>query len=223
MDISNDDVQRALLSLIAFVLSVTVHEFGHAWMATRLGDQLPRSQGRLTLSPLAHIDPIGTIVLPLFMAFSPGGMGFAWGKPVQINPKALGQGRLSQRAAHALVALAGPTMNFLFAVLVSVVLIVVCQFARLPESLIRSVIRLGVLLNITLLVFNLLPIPPLDGASLLALVWPARYYTAFLTFQRWGFLLLLLLVLTPALAVLMTPAELLASAWVRLLVGFLPA
>jgi Zn-dependent protease len=223
MDISNDDVQRALLSLIAFVLSVTVHEFGHAWMATKLGDDLPRSQGRLTLSPLAHIDPIGTIVLPLFMALSPGGMGFAWGKPVQINPKALGRGRLSQRAANALVALAGPAMNFLFAVLVSIVLIVVCQFARLPESLVRAVIRLGVLLNITLLVFNLLPIPPLDGAALLALVWPARYYTAFLAFQRWGFLILLLLVLTPALTVLMTPAELLAGAWVKLLVGFLPA
>jgi len=222
MDISNDDVQRAVLSLIAFVLSVTVHEFGHAWMATRLGDELPRSQGRLTLSPLAHIDLLGTIIAPLIMAFS-GGVGFAWGKPVQTNPRAYGQGRLSRRAGHALVSLAGPAMNFLFAFVVSVALIVVCQFVQVPRSLMESVVRLGILLNISLLVFNLLPIPPLDGASLLALVWPARYYSAFLGFQRWGFLFLLLLVLTPALSFLMKPAELLASAWLRVLAGFLPA
>jgi len=222
MDITNDDVQRAILSLIAFVLSVTVHEFGHALMATRLGDELPRSQGRLTLSPLAHIDWLGTVLAPLIMAFS-GGPGFAWGKPVQTNPRAYGHGRLSPRAGHALVSLAGPAMNFLFALLVSIALVVAAHFVALPASLLQAVVRLGILLNISLLVFNLLPIPPLDGASLLALIWPSRFYSAFLGLQRWGFLILMVLILTPARAILTKPADLLAGAWLKVLVAFLPA
>src|SRR6185369_16645518 len=117
MDISPDQVRKAIISLIAFVLSVAVHEFGHAWMANRLGDRIPASQGRLTLSPLAHIDLVGTILMPLIGALMPGGFPLiAWGKPVQTNPASY-TSRLSRRTGHLLVSLAGPMMNLLLAVI----------------------------------------------------------------------------------------------------------
>src|SRR5215471_16241404 len=109
MDISPDQVRAAILYLIAFLVSVSVHEFGHAFMADRLGDKLPRSQGRVTLSPLAHYDLIGTIVLPLLAAFNPGWPMLAWGRPVQTNPQAYTT-RLPRRVGHMLVAAMGPLM-----------------------------------------------------------------------------------------------------------------
>src|SRR3954464_15832014 len=107
MDISADQVRDALLWLIAFLVSVSVHEFGHAFMADRLGDRLPRSQGRVTLSPLAHYDLIGTLVLPRLAAVSPGLPMLAWGRPVQTNPQSYTK-RLPWRVGHMLVAIMGP-------------------------------------------------------------------------------------------------------------------
>jgi Zn-dependent protease len=116
MHFSQEQIRNAVLYLIAFIVSVSVHEFGHAWMATRLGDTLPRAQGRVTLSPLAHIDLIGTILLPLFAALSPMGIPMlAWGKPVQTNPGSYSTRRFSRRTGHMLVALAGPFMNLVLA------------------------------------------------------------------------------------------------------------
>src|SRR5262245_47322474 len=115
MDISADQLRLALLSLIAFVVAVSVHEFGHGLVADRLGDRVPRLQGRLTLSPMAHIDPIGTILLPLLGALLPGQVPMlAWGKPVQTNPNNYTR-RFSRRTGHMFVALAGPTMNLVLA------------------------------------------------------------------------------------------------------------
>ncbi len=170
MDISADQVRTAVISLIAFILSVAVHEFGHAWMANRLGDPLPAQQGRLTLSPLAHIDPIGTILLPLFAVFAPGGFPLlAWGKPVQTNPKAY-RG-ISPRVGHMLVSLMGPLMNLLLAVVISILLVVLARVVKLPPALAEAAIRYFLVLNIMLMFFNLLPLPPLDGA--LGAGWPA--------------------------------------------------
>ena len=115
MDISADHVRVALFSVIAFVVSVSVHEFGHAFVADRLGDRIPRLQGRLTLSPLAHIDPIGTIAVPLFAALSTGLPLIAWGKPAQTNPANYTK-RFSMTTGHMLVAAAGPFMNLVLAV-----------------------------------------------------------------------------------------------------------
>src|SRR5690349_7735127 len=122
MDISADQVRTAVVSLIAFILSIAVHEFGHAWMANRLGDRLPAEQGRLTLSPLAHIDPIGTILMPLIGALAPGGFPLlAWGKPVQTNPRAY-RG-ISPRNGNMLVSLMGPFMNLVLALAISILLV----------------------------------------------------------------------------------------------------
>ena len=122
MDISADQVRVALFAVIAFVVSVSVHEFGHAFVADRLGDRIPRLQGRLTLSPLAHIDPIGTLAMPLFGVLS-GLPLIAWGKPVQTNPANYTK-RFSMTTGHMLVAAAGPFMNLVLAVIVSVVIVV---------------------------------------------------------------------------------------------------
>src|SRR5690349_6181680 len=112
MDISPAQFRVALISLAAFVVSIAVHEFGHAFTADRLGDVTPRNQGRLTLSPIPHIDLIGTLLLPLIAMFSPGAPLIAWGKPVTTNPRNYTK-RLSQPFAHMLVAVSGPFMNLL--------------------------------------------------------------------------------------------------------------
>jgi Zn-dependent protease len=221
MDVSNEQVRQALLSLVAFVLSVTVHEFGHAFVADRLGDGLPRSQGRVTLSPLRHIDPIGTIVIPLMAVFLSGIPFIAWGKPVQTNPSAMTP-RLSRNVASLLVSLAGPFMNLVLAVVVSVLLIVAAKTGHLGLATARAIIQFVVVLNISLMFFNLLPIPPLDGASILNVILPAQFRGVLLVMQRWGMLVLMLLFLTGIGAVLMQPAQILAAAWGRFLMGFVP-
>ena len=196
LNIGMDQLQRAILYLIAFILSVAVHEFGHAWAANRLGDPTPRLQGRLTLSPLHHIDPLGTIVMPLIMAFTAAPL-FAWGRPVQYNPAALSR-RFSMRTGQMFVAVAGPTMNLLMALLISVVIVAAGRLDA-PPHLLNALFRYIVQLNISLMIFNLLPIPPLDGGSVLAWALPRsmQHVVDFLT--RYGTMILILLVLSPAL------------------------
>ena len=222
MDISADQVRTAIVSLIAFILSVAVHEFGHAWMATKLGDRLPAQQGRLTLSPMAHIDPIGTLLMPLVAVFAPGNFPMlAWGKPVQTNPNAYT--RLSPRTGHMLVALAGPAMNLVLATAISIVLILVGRTGILPPSIAAAAITYFLQLNIILMFFNLLPLPPLDGGSVLAGLLPEnlRYISDFL--QRYGILIFFALFLSGAMRAVMRPAYVVAVLWcdavMRLMAG----
>ncbi|HEY4186741.1 MAG TPA: site-2 protease family protein [Polyangia bacterium] len=214
-------MRRALLSLAAFVLSVTVHEFGHAFVADRLGDRLPRAQGRVTLSPLRHIDLLGTIVIPLLAVFMSGVPFIAWGKPVQTNPSAMTT-RLSRSTASLLVSLAGPFMNLVLAIVVSVVFIAAAKTGHLGLVTATAIIRFVVVLNISLMFFNLLPIPPLDGASILRVILPVRFHGALNAMSRWGLVILMLLFATGVGSFLMEPAQLLAGAWGRFLIGFIP-
>jgi Zn-dependent protease len=220
MDISTDQVRTAVVSLIAFILSIAVHEFGHAWMANKLGDRLPAQQGRLTLSPIAHIDPIGTIVMPLLAAF----MGFpllAWGKPVQTNPNAYT--RLSPRTGHMVVALMGPAMNLLLAIAISILLVVVAHVVSVPRGIAEGVIRYFLQLNIILMFFNLIPLPPLDGGSVLAGILPSSLQVIPEFLQRYGMIVFFLLLLTKMFQVIMRPAYQIADAWavavLRLMAG----
>jgi Zn-dependent protease len=212
MDISADQVRTAIVSLIAFILSIAVHEFGHAWMANKLGDRLPAQQGRLTLSPISHIDPIGTLLMPLLAVFVPGGFPLlAWGKPVQTNPNSYT--RLSPRTGHMLVALMGPVMNLLLALAISVVLVLVGRTGVLPPVVAQAGIDFFLRLNIMLMFFNLLPVPPLDGGSVLAGLLPQRlqFIPAFL--QRYGTLVFFALLLSGLLRIVMRPAAQVAAAW----------
>jgi Zn-dependent protease len=213
MDISPDQVKRALLALIAFVVSVSVHEFGHAWVADRLGDRLPRTQGRLTLSPLAHIDLIGTIVMPLVGALLPGGYPLiAWGKPVQTSPRNYTT-RLSRRVGHMLVSLAGPAMNLLLAIVASIVFVVLGKSGALSPVLASVILRYFLALNLILMCFNLIPLPPLDGGAVLAGILPESLQFIPRTLERYGMILFFVLFLSGVLGILMRPAYALVGFW----------
>jgi Zn-dependent protease len=191
-----DQLRSAILYLIAFILCIAAHEFGHAWVANRLGDPTPRLQGRLTLAPQHHIDPIGTILMPLLMAFTAAPL-LAWGRPVQINPVAFSR-RFSMSTGRMLVAIAGPGMNFIMALVVSVVIVVAGRLGA-PDSLLGAIFHYLVQLNISLMIFNLIPIPPLDGGSVLAWVLPRSMHGLVDFLARYGGIILMLLVLSPSL------------------------
>lgn len=160
-----------LLTLPAVVIAITFHEYAHAWMADRLGDTTPRSQGRLTLNPLAHLDPVGSILL----IFAHVG----WGKPVQINPNNFTSNK-SKGACEALVSFAGPAMNFIIAIILTLVSMLLTSLA--PTSFLYSyagnvigiLIYVTITVNIGLGVFNLIPLPPLDGEKIFRNFLPYR-------------------------------------------------
>jgi len=220
VDISADHVRVALFSLMAFIVSVSVHEFGHAFVADRLGDRIPRLQGRLTLSPRAHIDLIGTIAVPLFGALS-GYPLIAWGKPVQTNPANYTK-RLSMTTGHMLVAAAGPFMNLVLAVFMSAVIVILAKAGLLSPVLMQTLIGYLVLLNIMLMFFNLIPLGPLDGAAVLAGLLPKSMDRLVELNRKYGMLVLLLLFFAPQLGVpglnfVLRPAYYVAGLWIDLL------
>jgi Zn-dependent protease len=221
VDVSADQVRIALFAVIAFVVSVSIHEFGHAFVADRLGDRIPRLQGRLTLSPLAHVDPIGTLAMPLFAALS-GLPLIAWGKPVQTNPANYTK-RFSMKTGHMLVSAAGPFMNLVLAVIVSVVIVVLAKAGVLPPVVRDGMIQYLLVLNIVLLFFNLIPLGPLDGAAVLDGLLPRSMSRIGELNRKYGMLVLLVLFFTPALRVIMTPVYRLAGAWIGLLDRLVPA
>ena len=206
------DTQRiasALLYVLALVISVTVHEFGHAFTADRLGDRLPRSQGRVTLSPLAHADLFGTLLIPLFGAISGYGV-LGWGKPVMTSLSARTLPRwISLRTADLVVSLAGPFMNVMLALLLSFVYVGLLHTGK--DEIAFRVANI-IAMNIGLCIFNLLPCPPLDGRSILFwLLGEDHPVSQFL--QKFGVLLFFLLVMSPAIRIVMIPAQYITHFW----------
>jgi Zn-dependent protease len=172
----------AILNVSLLWLLTTPHEFAHAWAATRLGDDTPRNEGRVTLNPLAHVDWLGTVLLPALTSLM--GAGFlGWGRPVNTNPYKLRWGLNGM----ALVALAGPASNVVFAVILAATAVAT---ARSLPSLAQFAAR-GVSLSLYLAIFNMLPVPPLDGSKLLlAMRIPRVIYQEL---ARAGFLLLIVM------------------------------
>ena len=169
------------LASLAFVVFCTlpVHEFAHAWTAVKLGDETPRLSGRLTLRPMAHIDILGAAMILL--------VGFGYAKPVQVNMRNLKNGRKS----FALVALAGPLSNlimalvFMFFYTVIYVLAVNQIFSVEVYKVFGSFFSFAATINISLAVFNLLPIPPLDGSRIANLILPSKYYFTIMRYERY--------------------------------------
>ena len=186
-----------LMYLVAIVLGITVHEFAHAFAADRLGDNTPRAQGRVTLSPLSHLDPIGSLFL---IVSGIAGVGIGWGRPVQTDIDAY---RINKRVGHAIVVLAGPLSNLVLATLFALVL----RSGLIPSgdayfALTDEIVQT----NIRLFFFNLIPLYPLDGSHLLAAAMPPAQAQGYYKFMRqWGFLLFLALAMSPLLGLLIWP------------------
>ena len=171
------DPLALLLFLPALIIAITIHEFAHAFLADRLGDPTPQLQGRLSLNPLKHLDPVGTLMLLFFR--------FGWGKPVEFDPYNL---RHPRRDA-ALISLAGPAVNLVLATLLALIL----KFS--PSSLFSVFLIPIILININLAIFNLLPVPPLDGAKILYGFLPRDWADEYNDFMgRYGTVLLILLI-----------------------------
>jgi Zn-dependent protease len=179
MNFANLDFAAAILNVSLLWILTVPHEFAHAWVATMLGDDTPRREGRLTLYPLAHIDWIGTTLLPALTSLFSGGF-IGWGKPVNTNPSRLRWGP----KGLALVALAGPASNVVLAVILAVAAVMAAGFVpAFSEYAAR-----GVRLSLYLAIFNLLPVPPLDGSKLLL---AAKVpYVVYAELARFGLILL---------------------------------
>ncbi len=180
----NQMLDAILAYVVLLVLCLPIHEFGHAWVATYLGDTVAEREGRVTLNPLAHLDPFGAIALAAF--------GFGWAKPVPFNPGNLRRAP-SISAGIILVSIAGITMNLLMAVLFALPL----RFNLIQNATLYNVCYFVVQINLLLAVFNLIPIPPLDGSKILAELLPYRYRYIFDWLDRYGMMVLLILLILP--------------------------
>ena len=185
-----DEPQLFAAFVIAVIIAIAFHEFSHAAVASLQGDQTARSQGRLTLNPLSHLDPLGTIAIIV--------AGFGWGRPVPVSPSRLRYRRLG----HVLVALAGPAANFVLAIASVVALRIAFQPADVTfdVNFTLRLLDMLVVVNVLLGVFNLLPIPPLDGSTLLTIWLPPSRQNIVRFLDQYGiFLLFGLLILAPNL------------------------
>ncbi len=187
-----------VISLVILLFSAILHEIAHGVVADRLGDPTARLMGRLTLNPVKHIDPLMSILLPLLLLFSGSHVIFGGAKPVPVDPFNLKEGKKDM----ALVSLAGPLTNILLAI-VATLLLKGLAFVHLPSTLFtiasiaQGILRSIVEINLYLAIFNLLPIPPLDGSKVFALLLPDREAASYLSLGTVGIFILFLLLSMP--------------------------
>jgi Zn-dependent protease len=202
--------------LPVLLFSIVVHEYAHGYVANLWGDPTAAVAGRLTLNPIPHIDPVGSILIPILLLIGPGGFIFGWAKPVPVNP----DNYRDRRWGDVTVSLAGPASNVLLAVLFTVVWIVSRRVTGGDPAL-DAVFGTAVLLNLILATFNLLPIPPLDGSHVLYNFLPQPLAYNYMSLARYGLLILLILFWLPPfrqlLGYVMLPAQI-AALYLRELV-----
>jgi Zn-dependent protease len=176
-----------IFQIIVLVFSAIIHEYMHGFMADRLGDPTAKQMGRLTLNPIPHIDLFGSIIMPLLMIFGNFGFVFGWAKPVPFNPYNL----KDQRFGPAKVALAGPVGNLILALMFGLFV----RFVPLPIGNLSLFLQLIVYINLVLAIFNLVPIPPMDGSRVLAAFLPPKALQAYYSLERYGMFFILLFVI----------------------------
>jgi len=178
------DFQTLLIWVIPVLLAITLHEAAHGWTASKFGDHTARMMGRVTLNPVKHIDPVGTIIVPLALLIMSTGFIFGWAKPVPINFNAL----RSPKSGMIWVALAGPGANLIMAI---GWLFVAILSVNINMPVILKMAGAGIFINLLLAVFNLLPIPPLDGSRVISALLPNPLAYKYNQLERYGFVILI--------------------------------
>ncbi len=188
---------RLLLTLFGLVVAITVHEFGHAWVAYRLGDNTAKLQGRVSFNPVVHFDPVGAMMILFTFA---SGFGLGWGKPVPVNPRRLAGGRNGM----AVVAMAGIAMNLLTAVVLAVVIRLLSSYTGSPQvALITQISGTVMVINVFLAMFNfIIALPPLDGYNFLVNVLPLQWALKLRVLEQYGPALLLLVIIGSQMGIL---------------------
>lgn len=190
-----------IFQIIALIMSAVVHEVAHGYMAYRLGDNTAKNEGRLTLNPIKHLDLFGSIFLPLILIITSSPFFLAWAKPVPYNPYNL----RDRKFGDLKVALVGPLSNLILAIIFGLISRVLYFYAgasmEISGSLVNSIFLMTVVItqvNLILMIFNLIPLPPLDGSKILLTFLPARFKIYFYKYEQFGLILLLILIASNA-------------------------
>ena len=189
------DLMSMIAGLPGLIIAMVIHEYAHARVAVAMGDFTPRLMGRLTLNPAAHIDPIGLIMLLVVQ--------FGWAKPVMINPANF----RDRRKGDMLVSLAGPGANILMAFLALAFMVVYMKMGFPLTRGFRMVLYLIVLYNINFAIFNMIPLPPLDGSKVLMAFLPNEWQYKLMSLERYSFMILIVLMMTPVLGAILIPLQ----------------
>lgn len=212
------DILKIIIWAIPVLLAITLHEVAHGWVARYLGDPTAAKLGRLTLNPIKHIDPIGTILVPAIMILLPGNFLFGWAKPVPVNVNQLG----SPKRDMAIVAVAGPVSNLIMALLWAL-LIKICLSGSGEESSVQQTLILmglaGMMINIILMVLNMIPLPPLDGGRVLAGLLPDNLSAMLGSIERYGFIIIVALLVSGVLGTIISTPMALSFAFVEKSIG----
>lgn len=212
-----DIIYRIAISLPAFLLAIVCHEAAHAWMANRYGDPTGKFLGRLSLNPAVHYDPIGTVLFPL-IGLMMGGMMFGWAKPVPVDSRKFRK----VREGIFWVSFAGPLANIIL-MLLSALLLALLITKVSPEfsyfKIFSEMLSTAVTINVLLAVFNLIPFPPLDGSKMVSALLDYNSARKFEELQRYSFVFLLLIIFTPVISWIMTPALLASKLLVNLFIN----
>ena len=195
-----------IAGLPGLVIALVIHEYAHAKAADVMGDFTPRMTGRLTLNPMAHIDPIGLIMLLV--------VRFGWAKPVMINARNF----RNWRQGELLVAVAGPVANLMVAFISLLAMAVLFKLGMFSEG-VRLVLSMMVLFNINFAIFNMLPLPPLDGSKVLMVLLPGRLAYKLMSLERYSFIILIFLMMTPFLTMILIPLQRLVLSIFNLIIG----
>lgn len=195
-----------IAGLPGLIIALVIHEYAHAKAADVMGDFTPRMTGRLTLNPMAHIDPIGLIMLLV--------VRFGWAKPVMINARNF----RNWRQGELLVAVAGPVANLIVAFISLLAMAVLFKLGMFSEG-VRLVLSMMVLFNINFAIFNMLPLPPLDGSKVLMVLLPGRLAYKMMSLERYSFIILIFLMMTPFLTMILIPLQRLVLSVFNLIIG----